>query len=77
MLDVMRFWLDKGVDGFRVDVIWLMMKDAAMRDEPPNPTWNGVEPYQSLDHIYTQNLPEVHGLIRKMRSLCSTSTTSA
>ncbi len=69
MLDVMRFWLDKGVDGFRVDVIWLMMKDAAMRNEPPNPTWNGVEPYQSLDHIYTQNLPEVHGLIRKMRAV--------
>ena len=27
LLDTMRFWLDKGVDGFRVDVIWLMMKD--------------------------------------------------
>ncbi|MAU01523.1 MAG: alpha-amylase [Anaerolineaceae bacterium] len=69
MLDVMRFWLDKGVDGFRVDVIWLMMKDEALRDEPANPNWDGVESYQSLNHIYTQNLPEVHDLIRQMRAV--------
>ena len=69
MLDVMRFWLDKGVDGFRVDVIWLMMKDEAMRDEPPNPDWNGLELHQSLKHVYTQNLPEVHAVIRQMRAV--------
>ncbi len=69
MLDVMRFWLDKGVDGFRVDVIWLMMKDAQFRNEPPNPNWDGVEPMFSLNHIYTQNLPEVHDLIRQMRTV--------
>ena len=69
MLDVMRFWLDKGVDGFRVDVIWLMMKDAQFRDEPPNPDWNGIELYNKLSHIYTQNLPEVHELIRQMRAV--------
>ena len=67
MLDIMRFWLDKGVDGFRVDVIWLMMKDALFRDEPPNPPWDGVNPHNSLLHIYTANLPEVHDLIRAMR----------
>ena len=69
MLEVMRFWLDKGVDGFRVDVIWLMMKDARLRDEPPNPDWDGVDPFGSLRHIYTQNLPEVHDPIRAMRAL--------
>ncbi len=37
MYDVLRFWLDRGVDGFRVDVIWLLIKDAALRDNPPNP----------------------------------------
>lgn len=67
MLDVMRFWLDRGVDGFRVDVIWLMMKDAQLRDEPLNSDWDGVEPFGRLRHIYTQNLPEVHGLVRAMR----------
>ena len=35
MYDVLRFWLDRGVDGFRVDVIWLLIKDAALRDNPP------------------------------------------
>ena len=69
LLDGMRFWLDRGVDGFRVDVIWLMMKDPLFRDEPPNPTWDGVNPHNSLKHIYTANLPEVHGLIREMRKV--------
>src|SRR5262245_60717726 len=35
--DVMRFWLRKGVDGFRVDVIWHLIKHAEFRDNPPNP----------------------------------------
>ena len=69
ILDVMRFWLDRGVDGFRVDVIGLMMKDPEFRDEPPNPKWNGVKPFDSLDHIYTANLPEVHDLILQMRAV--------
>ena len=69
ILDVMRFWLDRGVDGFRVDVIGLMMKDPEFRDEPLNPAWNGVKPFDSLLHIYTANLPEVHDLIRQMRAV--------
>ncbi|MCP5096747.1 MAG: DUF3459 domain-containing protein [Chloroflexi bacterium] len=69
MLDAMRFWLGKGVDGFRVDVIWLMMKDPEFRDEPINPDWKGGDPHGSLQHIYTQNLPEVHELIQKMRAV--------
>lgn len=69
MLDVIRFWLDKGVDGFRVDVIWLMLKDQQFRDEPPDPDWDGIDPYQSLQHIYTANLPGVHDLIRHMRAV--------
>ena len=69
MLDAMRFWLDRGVDGFRVDVIGLMMKDPEFRDEPLNPNWNGIYPFSKLQHIYTANLPEVHELIRGMRKL--------
>ncbi len=67
ILDVMRFWLDKGVDGFRIDVIWLMLKDDQFRDNPINPTWDGTNPHSSLLQIYTQNLPGVHNLIREMR----------
>ena len=69
MLDVMRFWLDRGVDGFRVDVIPRLLKDAQFRDEPPNPDWDGVDPYYSLLHIYTKNLPGVHDIIRRMRGV--------
>jgi len=69
ILHVMRFWLDKGVDGFRVDVISRMMKDSEFRDEPSDPAWDGVRPYLSLQHIYTMNLPEVHDLIQQMRKV--------
>jgi len=68
MLDVMRFWLDRGVDGFRVDVIWLMLKDELFRDEPPDPDWDGMSRHKSLQHIYTANLPGVHDIIRRMRT---------
>ena len=44
MLGEMRFWLERGIDGFRVDVIWLMIKDALFRDEPLDPNWDGVNP---------------------------------
>ncbi len=69
LFNTMRFWLNRGVDGFRVDVIGLMMKDPLFRDEPPNPAWDGVAPFASLEHIYTANLPEVHDLIRQMRAV--------
>jgi alpha-glucosidase len=69
MLDAMRFWLERGVDGFRVDVIGLMMKDPLFRDELPNPDWDGVNKYTSILHNNTSNLPEVHGLIRQMRAV--------
>jgi alpha-glucosidase len=69
MLDAMRFWLDRGVDGFRVDVIWLMIKDDQFRDEELDPDWTGVYPYGRIKHERTQNLPEVHGIIREMRKV--------
>jgi alpha-glucosidase len=69
LLDTLRFWLDKGVDGFRVDVIWLMIKDALFRDEPLDPHWDGVNPHARLQHIYTAGMPGVHGLIRQMRAV--------
>ena len=69
MLDSMRVWLERGVDGFRVDVMWLMIKDDQFRDEPADPNWDGVNPHFSLQHIYTANMPEVHGVIRAMRAL--------
>lgn len=67
MLDVMRFWLDRGVDGFRVDVITALVKDEKLLDEPENPNRDGVEPFNRLQHIYSNNHPDVHKIIRQMR----------
>lgn len=69
MLNNVRFWLDKGVDGFRIDVIWVMKKDREFRDEPPNPEWDGVNRHHSLRHIHTQNVDGIHTLIRGIRSV--------
>jgi alpha-glucosidase len=70
MLDVLRFWLDRGVDGFRVDVIWHMIKDDQFRDNPPNPTWTPDEhPFHEVLPVYTSDRPEVHDIIARMRSL--------
>ena len=69
MLEAMRLWLDRGVDGFRVDVLWLLIKDAAFRDEPLNRDWNGENPHARLHHIHTANQPEVHPIVRAFRAL--------
>ncbi len=42
MYDVLRFWLDRGVDGFRVDVMWHLIKDDRLRDNPPDPDWRRI-----------------------------------
>src|SRR5580693_737671 len=42
--DVIRFWLKRGVDGFRVDVIWHLIKDEQFRDNPPNPGYRPGDP---------------------------------
>lgn len=68
MLGVMRFWLDKGVDGFRVDVIARLAKDERFLDEPANPAYRPDEYYfHRLLHIYTEDQPAVHEYIRAMR----------
>ncbi|HET8656091.1 MAG TPA: alpha-amylase family glycosyl hydrolase [Longimicrobiaceae bacterium] len=70
MLDVLRFWLDRGVDGFRVDVIWHLIKDELFRDNPPNPTWTPDQrPYDEFLPVYTADRPEVHQVISRMRRL--------
>jgi alpha-glucosidase len=68
MLDVMRFWLDRGVDGFRVDVIWHLVKDEEFRDNPLNPdSREGDDLHHQLLATYSTDRPEVHDVIGKMR----------
>jgi alpha-glucosidase len=66
--DVIRFWLARGVDGFRVDVIWHLIKDDEFRDNPPDPSYAaGEKPKRALIPLYTADRPEVHGVIAEMR----------
>ena len=66
--EVMRFWLRKGVDGFRVDVIWHLIKDAAFRDNPPNPAFReGRPPHERILPVHSTDQAEVHDVIAEMR----------
>ena len=68
MHDVMRFWLRRGVDGFRVDAVWYLIKDDQFRDNPLNCDFRpGGLPRDALIPLYTADLPEVHGAISGMR----------
>ncbi|RTL51294.1 MAG: DUF3459 domain-containing protein [Bradyrhizobiaceae bacterium] len=68
MHEVMRFWLRRGVDGFRVDVMWHLIKDAQFRDDPPNPDFMaGMPPYQELSHIHSTDRPEVQDIVAGLR----------
>jgi alpha-glucosidase len=73
MYEVLRFWLERGVDGFRVDVMWLMIKDDQYRDNPPNP---GYKPGDSDGHrfltTHNSNQPEVHEVVAEMRAIVDT-----
>jgi len=73
MYDVLRFWLDRGVDGFRVDVLWLLIKDDQFRDNPPNPAWQPNQP--GIDRLlqrYSADRPEVHDVVAEMRDVLDT-----
>ena len=71
MEDIIRFWLDRGVDGFRVDVIHKMVKDAQLRDNPlPLPEEeHPIKHYFGQKHLYDEDQPEVHDIIRSWRRI--------
>lgn len=73
LYDVMRFWLEKGVDGFRVDVMWHMIKDMRLRDNPVNPGYAPGQPtYNQLLPVYSTDQPEVHDIVAEMRDILET-----
>lgn len=70
MSDVMRFWFRRGVDGFRVDVSYRVMKDEQFRPNPPNPEWKeGQDPAKKVIEIHTRNTPDIHRFNRWLRDV--------
>ncbi len=70
MLDAMRFWFDRGVDGFRVDILWHMIKAADFRDNPPNPDWKpGMADMHKVLQLHSTDQPEVFEIAAEMRAL--------
>ena len=70
MFDVLRFWMDRGVDGFRLDALWMIAKDDQFRDNPPNPDWHeGMIPYLVRTPVYSGDRPEAIEICRRMRVL--------
>ncbi len=65
---ILRFWLDRGVAGFRIDVAHAMVKDRLLRDNPP--TTEADHPVVrrlALREVYNMNRPEVHDVLRRWR----------
>ncbi|WP_424363342.1 alpha-amylase family glycosyl hydrolase [Methylocystis parvus] len=70
MHDVLRFWLKRGVDGFRIDVASHLVKDAFFRNNPPNPHYDGRGPdIQRLTQTYSSDQPEVQAVIASLRKV--------
>lgn len=70
MHGAMRFWLDRGVDGFRIDVLWHMVKAADFPDNPPNPDHQpAMGDMHRVRQLHSTDQPEVHGIAADMRAI--------
>ena len=71
MLDTLRFWLDRDVDGFRMDVVHFVMKDPEYRSNPEleerRPGYKDLGEYDRLVHLHDRGHPDIHPLCREMR----------
>jgi len=70
MLDALRFWLDRGVDGFRIDVLWHLIKAEDFPDNPLNPHYHpSLGEMHKVMQLHSTDQPEVHEIAVEMRRL--------
>jgi alpha-glucosidase len=73
MFDVFRFWLERGVDGFRIDVAHGIMKDPELRDNPPAPAGGLMHRdfggFDTQLHVHDRGHPDLHPVYRELRAI--------
>ncbi len=71
VFDALRFWLDRGIDGFRFDVIDRLLKDPQLRDNPPNPNYvqGRDNPTNAYLRLHSEAAPGIHELIREFQGV--------
>lgn len=72
LLTVGRFWLDRGVDGFRLDAIDFLAHDPSLSNNPPNEPWGGITPVKLFalqDHVYDMLHPARMQVLKQIRQL--------
>ena len=70
LLAVARFWLDRGVDGFRIDAINFAMHDPSLRDNPPaEPGGKRTRPFDFQQHLYNQSHPDIVKFLERLRAV--------
>jgi alpha-glucosidase len=77
LLGVIKWWLDRGVDGFRLDVLNHCIQDEQLRDNPPNPNIDrktagkdrNNHPYYWQSHVYDRSRPENLQFVERLRAL--------
>ncbi len=70
MTAVLRFWLDRGVDGFRIDVLWHIVKAEQFPDNPPNPAWKPAQTERDrVIQLHSTDQPEAHAISADFRML--------
>ena len=68
--NVMRFWFDRGVAGFRIDTIHHLFEDEGLHDNPPNPDFTpGDPPTEALLRQYQVDRPETHAALVDLRKV--------
>jgi alpha-glucosidase len=71
MADVMRFWLGRGVDGFRTDAAAVLGVDELLRDDPPRPDYDPQKspPPERLERVFTDDRPETMTYLAGLRAV--------
>jgi len=74
--DVMGFWMDKGVNGFRFDALKYLFENSSLPDEPFLPGKSNASEYIELNHLYTQDQPEIIDIVIEWRAFMDNYTKS-